>query len=197
MSDFPIGATTLNPDDKTGLIPKGIATRGQLDQFESRNIDQARIAFFRTPKKPHELVSIDFCLKLHKKMFDKTWDWAGAFRRYEVNIGNTPPTMVSVNLRNLCDDVLFWINHKTYSTEEICIRFHHRLVLIHPFPNGNGRHARILSDLLAKALALPLFTWGNTANLTHHTDIRMKYLSALRKADAGEIEPLMKFAKLK
>ena len=192
---LPVGATPLTPDDAKGLIPKGLSTRGHLDQFESRNIEQGLIWAIRGKKKPADILSIDFCLKLHKQMFNKTWEWAGQFRRYEVNIGNTPPVMISMSVRNLLDDVLTWIEFGTYPLDEICIRFHHRLVYIHPFPNGNGRHSRIIADLLLKALGQPLFAWGANANLTTASKDRIDYIAALRTADAGNYASLLHFAR--
>ena len=194
-SNLPAGATPLTPDDMKALIPFGITTRGQLDQFESRNIQQALLWAMRGTKKPQDLLTIDYCLKLHKRMFDQTWGWAGQFHQREVNIGNTPPEIVSVRHRDLCDDAKSWIEFATYPTDEICIRLHHRLVWIHPFPNGNGRHARILADVLLKALGQPAFTWGQKANLSSLTPTRLNYLAALRQADRGDIAPLLAFAR--
>ncbi len=191
---LPPGATPLTPDDANGLIPKGISTRGQLDQFESRNIQQALTWAMRGKRKPSEILSIDFCLKLHKQMFDKTWKWAGQFRRYEVNIGNTPPAMVSTSLRNLCDDSQAWVEFNSYPLDEMCIRLHHKMVWIHPFPNGNGRHSRIMADIFMKSLGQPIFTWGK-ASLTQQSKNRMDYLTALRSADTGDYGKLLKFAK--
>ncbi len=193
--DLPIGATPLTPDDANGLIPKSVSTRGQLDQFESRNIQQALVWAMKSKYKPSDILNIDFCLKLHKKMFNKTWKWSGQFRKYEVNIGNTSPAMVSMQLKNLCDDAQAWIKFNTYSQDEMCIRLHHRMVCIHPFPNGNGRHSRIMADLLLRSLEQPLFTWGKKANLTLQSKNRLDYLSALRLADSGDFKNILKFAR--
>ncbi|MBB3063507.1 mobile mystery protein B [Microbulbifer rhizosphaerae] len=190
---LPVGATPLTPDDSKGLIPSGISTRGQLDQFESRNIQQALSWAFRGNRAPDKILTLDFCQSLHKRMFDKTWQWAGLFRRYEVNIGNTPPLQVSMSLRNLCDDAKVWVECDTYPREELCVRFHHRMVWIHPYPNGNGRHSRIMADILAKALGLPMFTWGS-ANLMWPGKSRIDYIAGLQAADAGDYGPLMAFA---
>ena len=195
--DLPGGATPLMPDDAKGLIPQGISTRGQLDQFESVNIQQGLVwAIKNQNRKASDLMNIDFCLKLHKKMFNKTWTWAGQFRHHEVNIGNVPPEQISVQLKNLCDDALAWLEFEDYSHDELCIRLHHKMVYIHPFPNGNGRHSRIMSDLLLKSLGQPLFTWGSKANLTCQTESRLDYLSALRSADKGNFEKLLTFARM-
>jgi Fic-DOC domain mobile mystery protein B len=193
--NLPPGATALTADDAKGLIPKGITTRGALDQFESRNIQQALIWSGRGKRTPADILSIDFCLKLHKLMFDKTWQWAGQFRRYEVNIGNTAPSAVSVSLRNLCDDAKAWIEFGSYPVDEIGIRFHHKLVWIHPFPNGNGRHSRIMTDLLLISLGQPKFTWGNATTLSRASQSRVTYLAGLRSADRGDFKDLLNFAR--
>ncbi|GAW86886.1 conserved hypothetical protein [Bathymodiolus platifrons methanotrophic gill symbiont] len=193
--ELPIGATPLTPDDANGLIPKHIATRGQLDQFESRNIQQGLLWAMKTKRTPSDILNIDFCLKLHKQMFNKSWSWAGQFRKYEVNIGNIPPEIVAVQLKNLCDDAKAWIEFSSYPLDEIAIRLHHRMVYIHPFPNGNGRHSRIMADLLLKALGQPLFTWGNKANLTLQSQSRVDYLAALRLADKGDLSALLDYAR--
>lgn len=193
--DLPIGATPLPPDDANGLIPKHIATRGQLDQFESRNIQQGLLWAMKTKRTPSDILNIDFCLKLHKQMFNKSWSWAGQFRKYEVNIGNIPPEIVAVQLKKLCDDAKAWIEFSSYPLDEIAIRLHHRMVYIHPFPNGNGRHSRIMADLLLKALGQPLFTWGNKANLTLQSQSRVDYLAALRLADKGDLSALLDYAR--
>lgn len=193
--ELPIGATPLPPDDANGLIPKHIATRGQLDQFESRNIQQGLLWAMKTKRTPSDILNIDFCLKLHKQMFNKSWSWAGQFRKYEVNIGNIPPEIVAVQLKKLCDDAKAWIEFSSYPLDEIAIRLHHRMVYIHPFPNGNGRHSRIMADLLLKALGQPLFTWGNKANLTLQSQSRVDYLAALRLADKGDLSALLDCAR--
>lgn len=191
---LPPGATPLSQDDVEGLIPKGVTTRGQLDQFESRNIQQALTWALRGTRKPENILTLDFCLALHRRMFDKSWKWAGRQRQREVNIGNTPPEMVAIGLRNLCDDAKAWLEFDSYPQEELCIRFHHRMVWIHPFPNGNGRHSRIMADILTKALGLPRFTWGS-GDLTQQSKSRSEYLAGLRTADIGNYAPLLAFAR--
>ncbi|MFT0140867.1 mobile mystery protein B [Alcanivoracaceae bacterium MT1] len=191
--DLPDGATPLAPEEAEGLLPSGVTTRQQLDQFESRNIQSALPWAFRASRKPEDILTLEFCLGLHKRMFNKTWEWAGQFRRHEVNIGNTAPAHVSTQLRNLCDDAKTWVEYRTYPANELCIRLHHRMVWIHPFPNGNGRHSRIMADALAKALGLSMFNWGS-ANLMRPCKSRTGYISALRAADSGDITILLEFA---
>jgi len=189
---LPTGATPLNADDAKGLLPAGVRTRGQLDEFEFSNIQVAMPWAFRA-RHPMEIVSVEFSQELHRRMFDKTWAWAGSFRRYEVNIGMTPPHQVPMRMRDLCEDATLWVQQKVFPEAELCIRFHHRMVWIHPFPNGNGRHSRIMADVLAKSLGLPRFRWGR-ALLSAPGAGRAEYIAALQAADSHNIEPLLAFA---
>lgn len=125
-------------------------------------------------------------------MFDQTWKWAGEYRRSEKSIG-IPFHEIRERLRALFGDVRYWIENNTYPTDEIAVRFHHRLVLIHPFPNGNGRHARLIADVIAMKLGRPEFTWGS-AHLVKEGEARTRYLEAIRAADNGDTQPLLAFA---
>lgn len=140
-----------------------------------------------------DLVSDEYVRKLHRKMFDATWKWSGEYRRTEKNMG-VPVQEIRERLMSLFGDVRYWIQNKTYSPDEISIRFHHRLVWIHPFPNGNGRHARLIAELLVMKLGSPAFTWGSN-DLVKEGEARAKYLEALKAADQGDIRPLLKFAR--
>jgi Fic-DOC domain mobile mystery protein B len=126
-------------------------------------------------------------------MFDQTWKWAGQYRRTEKNIG-IPAYQTREQLGVLLGDVRYWIEHGTYSPDEIAVRFHHRLVVIHPFPNGNGRHARLIADVLAIKMGRPAFTWGAT-DLVRPGEARAQYLEAIRAADKGEMQTLIAFAR--
>jgi Fic-DOC domain mobile mystery protein B len=132
-------------------------------------------------------------LNLHKRMLNGVWKWAGSFRQTERNIG-IQAYRIGVELRQLLDDVRYWVEHQTFSPDEIAVRFHHRLVFIHPFPNGNGRHARLAADLLAVQLGQERFSWGS-ANLVTADDTRATYVAALKAADAHDIGPLLAFAR--
>jgi Fic-DOC domain mobile mystery protein B len=153
-------ATPLEPEERTQLIPTYITTRAQLNEAEQINITEADDWAFARKR---DALSEDFLLGLHRRMFRKVWRWAGSFRTTERNIG-VEAYKIGVELRMLLDDARFWIENATYTPDEIAVRFHHRLVWIHPFPNGNGRHARMAADLLAVSLSRPRFTWGS-ANL--------------------------------
>jgi Fic-DOC domain mobile mystery protein B len=139
-------------------------------------------------------LSEEFIRKLHVEMFGKVWSWAGTYRRTDKNIG-VDWSQISVLFRQLLDDIHFWIDNETYSADEIATRFHHSLVFIHLFPNGNGRHARVMTDvLLEKILSQEPFTWGS-GNLIEEGDVRANYIQALRSADGQDYEPLLKFVR--
>lgn len=184
------GHTELSPEDHDGLIPTYIATRGELFDAEQRNISQALL---RRPPQTAELLDDQYLRDLHQAMFGQVWNWAGQYRQRETNIG-IEPTQIAVAVRSLVDDVTWWIGAQTFPVDEIAVRFHHRLVAIHPFRNGNGRHGRIAADYLAQALGAEPFSWGRHLNVST-TNLRKTYQSALQAADAGEIDPLLTFAR--
>jgi Fic-DOC domain mobile mystery protein B len=184
-------ATPLTDDEKADLIPSFITFRNELNAMEQSNILEAEQWAFG--KKQREILDEKFLRELHKRMFGKVWKWAGSFRKTARNIG-VDAWKISVELRTLLDDTRFWIEHKTYPAEEIAARFHHRLVWIHPFPNGNGRHARLAADLLLRQMGQPRFTWGGTG-LVSPGDTRKAYVAALRQADQGDISALLAFVR--
>jgi len=190
--DYPEGATPIGPDETEGLILTHITTRGELDRWEQDNIVEALIWLDKTI--PTDILNEQFIKELHWHMFANVWKWAGHFRLSDKNIGG-PWYLIPTNLKNLCDDVCLWIELKEEPPDEMAIRFHHRLVLIHPFPNGNGRHARLMTDLLLEnILNCSRFTWGSE-NLARTGDARQRYISALRAADKYNYEPLRKFVR--
>lgn len=184
------GHTVLSEEDRLGLIPTYIATRGELNEAEQRNIAGAMLR--RRPSLTR-LLDDKYLRDLHKAMFGDVWTWAGHYRSRETNIG-IEPSGITVAVRTLVDDARAWIDYRTYEPDEVAIRFHHRLVAIHPFPNGNGRHARVAADYLISRLDRPQFNWG--ANSTQDTpSLRAHYRQALRAADVGEMGVLMAFAR--
>ncbi len=190
--EYPEGATPLDTDELEGLKLKHITTRGELDRWEQENITAA-IDWLERRRKG-DILTEEFVLLLHEKMFGKVWIWAGSFRRSGKNIG-VDWTRIGTELRYLLDDVRYWIEHKTYSSDETGVRFHHRLVAIHLFPNGNGRHARLITDvLMTEVLGGQPFTWGN-GDLQNMGDTRRKYIVALRAADNHEYAPLIEFVR--
>jgi Fic-DOC domain mobile mystery protein B len=186
--EYPQDATPLTKDEIEGLIPTHIATRGQLDRWEQDNINEA-LAWLDTHR-PKDILNERFIKQLHKRMFGHVWKWAGTFRRSDKNIG-VSWHVIPGELRNLCDDVRYWIAHTTFGADEIAARFHHRLVQIHLFPNGNGRHARLMADiLLDQFLDRPPFTWGS-ASLAKAGDDRKRYIESLAAADKGNYTLLL------
>lgn len=187
----PPGATALDAEVLQGLIPS-LTTQGELDEFEAAGIARAILwaRHSRTLKKDL-LTASGLCL-LHKRMFQETWAWAGHFRRRESNIGVSPEAIQN-NLAILLGDVQFWLEKKTFPIEEIVARFHHRLVWIHPFPNGNGRFSRLAADLLMQQNTGNTFSWGRE-HLTRTSEKRENYIRALKLADrTQDYGLLMKF----
>ena len=188
------GQTPLDEDEKDGLLIKTISTRGELDEFEQLNIDESKIWLLKTTLNIPKILSEKFIKELHSQMFGNVWRWAGSFRNSNKNIG-VDKFEIPVHLRTLLDDTKYWIANKTFPEDEIAIRFSHRLVLIHLFPNGNGRHSRLIADVLInKGFGKDEFSWGNT-NLTSSGEARSKYLSALKQADEGDYTSLIHFAR--
>lgn len=184
-------ATQLTPEERDGLIPTHITLRSELNELEQKNIAEANLwAFLRK----RNLLNESFLRTLHERMFNKVWRWAGTYRTTEKNIGINPPFRIQPELRQLVDDVTFWIDNKSYPPDEIAVRFHHRLVFIHPFSNGNGRWSRLAADLLIVQLRGQRFTWGS-ANIQTAGEVRHNYIDALHKADDHDLGPLIGFAR--
>jgi Fic-DOC domain mobile mystery protein B len=188
------GQTPLDEDEKEGLLIKSIATRGELDEFEQQNIEDA-IQWSLTRKfKSEQILSETFILALHKRMYKNVWRWAGEYRKTNKNIG-VDKLEIPVALRSLIDDASYWLENNVYEPDEFALRFKHRLVSIHCFPNGNGRHSRMIADIIIeKIYQLPVFSWGSK-RLADENDSRKNYLIAIRKADKGDLELLLKFAR--
>lgn len=184
-------STPLTAEEKDGLKLKWITLRSELNEAEARNIAQAQVWLMSNKNK--DIYSDTFLRELHKKMFGDVWKWAGAYRTSERNIG-VVPYQIPIKLMQLFDDVKFWIENKTYPNREIAVRLHHKLVQIHPFPNGNGRLSRLMADLVLEKLEGTKLYWGNT-NLVNVSEVRSSYIAALRKADAGDYADLMEFTK--
>jgi len=183
-------ATQLTEYEKEDLIPTYISTRKELNRAEQDNILAAEDWAFRRRR---DVLNAKFLKSLHQRMFGDVWKWAGKIRNTERNIGISPHR-IRPELMNLLGDCRFWIDRDTYTPDEIAARFHHRLVFIHPFPNGNGRHSRLSADLLLAYMGQPPFTWGST-NLVKVGDARKRYISALRKADKHDYAALLKFVR--
>jgi Fic-DOC domain mobile mystery protein B len=198
--DYPEGATPLDPDEAAGLIPKHIVNHGQLNEWELTNVlDGERWAFGNTGGRRRafpaidDMLTIGFIRELHKRMFGRTWRWAGSFRSTEKNIG-IDPAGIAASLADLCEDAKTQLAHESYRLDEIAVRLSHRLVSIHPFANGNGRLSRTFADLLLVEKGAERFTWG-AANSVGESLARETYLAALRSADAKDYAPLIAFVR--
>ena len=188
------GQTPLDDDEKEGLRIPSITTREELDEFEQLNIEKAIQWTFGKKISVEQLFSEKFIKELHKRMYGEVWKWAGTFRTSEKNLG-IKNYLIAIELKQLLDDAIFWKKNNTYSPAELAIRFKHRLVSIHCFANGNGRHSRLMADLIMEKLYdSNFFSWGSS-NLVKATETRSNYIQAVKKADNNDIEPLISFAK--
>ncbi len=187
------GNTPLSPEEQADLIPN-LATREELNEWERQNILEA-CGWALDEKKILRLdpLTEPYLRQLHRRMFDQAWKWAGRYRTTEKNIG-IPFYQIQESLAALVGDARYWLENLTFEPDEISIRLHHRLVYIHPFANGNGRHARLMADVLAQRQGRPVFTWGG-AELVKAGDFRRRYIDALQAADQNEIGPLLEFAR--
>ena len=193
MFGYQAGQTPLDPEQISGLKIKTIATQQQLNEFEQANINEALI-WLISKRKIKNLLSEEFIIQVHQRMFGLVWNWAGQFRRTETNLG-MDWTKIRIELRQLVADVNFWVEHDTYLPEEAAIRFKHRLVSIHCFPNGNGRHSRIMADLICQhVFDSKKFSWGQS-RLVEPSAQRTEYLKALKLADKGDFSELIRFAR--
>jgi Fic-DOC domain mobile mystery protein B len=188
--ELPTGATPIDPDEAEGLIPEHLTTRGELDELEEANIQEGLEWALRRSR---EVLSEEFVYELHRRMFDSVWEWAGKIRLTDKNIG-VDKNIVGTEVRKLIGDALYWKENLMYEPDELAVRFHHRLVSVHPFPNGNGRHARLMADLLVRQLGGGTFSWGGVS-LTNTSDLRTAYIGSLRAADKGDLGPLLAFAR--
>ena len=191
MTDDPDGATPLDPDERHGLRFAHVTTRGELDELEQANIEQGLAWIAR--RRGGSIFDDRFVRTLHKRLFGDVWAWAGTYRRTEKTIG-IDPLYIPVQLRMLLDDARYWAKNSVYRPLEAAAPFHHRMVQVHPFPNGNGRHARIAADILLQdAYAHPPVAWSIGFDLQAHHARREAYIAALRAADARDYSPLLAF----
>ncbi|OFY98616.1 MAG: cell filamentation protein Fic [Bacteroidetes bacterium RIFCSPLOWO2_12_FULL_31_6] len=188
------GQTPLSEEEKEGLLIKSITTHGELDEHEQLNIEDAIKWIINTKFKKDKILTEKFIKTLHKKMLGNVWAWAGEFRKSEKNLG-VKWLSIGTELRTLLNDTNYWIENETYPHDEIAIRFKHRLVNIHCFPNGNGRHSRIMADIIIESIfAKKIFSW-NQSNMVKADETRKEYIRSIREGDKGDIKPLIKFAR--
>ena len=185
----PDGATPVDPDEARALIPSHIATQAELNEWEHDNIVEGEHWAFG--RRRADVLRAEFLQLLHRKLFGATWRWAGQWRTTEKSIG-IAPGRIAVAVTELLQDVAAQLDAHSYPIREIAARLHHRLVQIHPFPNGNGRLARTYADLLLFVYGEPRFTWGDS-DLVTAGNARERYIAALRAADDRDYEPLFEF----
>jgi Fic-DOC domain mobile mystery protein B len=186
------GASPLDPDAQAGLIP-ALSTQAELNEFEERNILAADRWARRSRALRVDYPNVTALKLLHRRMFDQTWRWAGEFRRVDTNIG-IDWHRIPMELHGHCENTRAWIAYRSYPWDELAVRFHHELVLIHPFPNGNGRHGRLATDILLRQHGQRPFTWGSQS-LVAAGAARREYIAALREADAGLFARLLAFVR--
>jgi Fic-DOC domain mobile mystery protein B len=184
------GETPLSPEEREGLIPTHISVHRELNELEHQNIADADTWAFGRKRNVADEV---FLKGLHRRMFDRVWRWAGKYRETEKNLG-VLPYQVPIEMRQLLDDAHFWIANGSYQPDELAVRFHHRLVFIHPFPNGNGRWSRLAADIMIVGMGSERFSWGS-ASLHEIGDVRRIYIDALKAADNHDIDALIRFAR--
>jgi Fic-DOC domain mobile mystery protein B len=201
--DYIDGQTPLDEDEKDGLLIASITNRADLDEFEQQNIEEAILwTLMRSFRR--ELIFTDgFIRQVHKRMFGNVWVWAGEFRKSNKNLG-VDCWKIPTELKYLLDDLKYWHENDTDTPDEIAIRFKHRLVSIHCFANGNGRHSRLMADIIIdKIYKLPVFSWGNLGFVNDgllenasSRNTRIEYIMAIRAADNGDYRPLLAFARI-
>src|SRR5665213_1022275 len=188
----PDDATPLTAEEREGLLQTWITNRHDLNEAEEENILKAT-AWARRQKNLASVLNDEFAKSLHKRMFGEVWQWAGAYRQTGKTIG-IDAYRIPVETVSLFNDAHYGVKNKTYPPDETAIRLHHRLVAIHPFPNGNGRHARLMADLVIQLQGKEPYSWGR-GKLADVGALRTQYISALRAADDHNIQPLLAFAR--
>jgi len=190
------GNTPIQPEEAEQLIPR-ISTMRELNEYEVLNILRAREwAFDSRTMKSTDPLEEPYVRELHHRMFDNVWKWAGTYRQTERNIGCDPKEILQ-RIPQLLANTQYWLDNKTFSTDEALLRFHHQMTRIHPFANGNGRHARMVADVVAVKCGRAEFSWGAGKDLVAKGDARAVYLAALRTLDANEndVISLLEFAR--
>ena len=189
---LPVGATPLGGEELEGLLPSHLVNRNQLNEWEQQNIASA-LFWLERQRRPRPLEET-WLRRLHREMFGQTWRWAGQYRNSDKSIG-IDWRQIRMQLPALLGDIGYQVEHRLETPDQIAVRFHHRLVAIHPFPNGNGRHARLIADVLIEQLGAPRFSWGGNRSLVDASGLRQQYITALQQADDGHLDALLAFAR--
>ena len=189
---LPAGATSLDGEELEGLLPSHLVSRSQLNEWEQQNIEAALLWLSRQ-RRPRPLEEA-WLRRLHREMFGQSWRWAGQYRSSGKSIG-ADWRQIRMQVPALLADIAYQVEHRVEPVDQIAVRFHHRLVSIHPFPNGNGRHSRLIADVLIEQLGAPRFSWGGSSSLVDASALRQQYIAALQQADRGDISALLAFAR--
>jgi Fic-DOC domain mobile mystery protein B len=177
------------PIDISHLKVAGVGTRAELNELEAENIRKVVLKYLgRRPTRRIAPFSLPWLKRLHKQMFGDVWKWAGRLRREDLNIG-IHWHLIDQSLQALVDDLAFW-DQTTMDVLEAAVRLHHRAVHIHPFPNGNGRWARMLANIWLRLHDCSVTEWPES-DIGTTSPIRGEYLAALQAADGGDYEPLI------
>ena len=193
--DYIEGQTPIDEEEKNGIRIKSITTRAELDEFEQLNIEKAIQWTFGKKWTVLQILTEDFIKQLHYKMFSDVWSWAGEYRKTNKNIG-VPYFQIQMSIKQLLDDSMFWHINNTYQDDEFALRFKHRIVSIHCFANGNGRHSRLMADIIINQIfKKQIFTWSMN-NLSKVSTERTNYLTAVKAADIGDYSKLISFARM-
>ena len=188
------GQTPLEEYEKEELLIKHITTLKDLNEFEQQNIEKAIEWIMGKTFTVENVLNEGFILNLHKKMYEDVWKWAGKYRTSNKNIG-VDKLQIPICLYQLNEDCKFWIENQTFEPDTLAIEYKHRIVKIHPFTKGNGRHSRLMADIIIeKLLGRELFTWGGV-NLSQMSNVRKRYIDSIFEADKGNIIPLVEFAR--
>lgn len=190
LHDEGTDATPLTPEEREGIIPSHVTLRRELNELEQQNILAADAWVFGRRRDP---INETFARSLHRRMFGDVWRWAGTYRTSNKNIG-VERDQIQPRLYETFDNVRYWIEHRTFPADETAVRFHHALVFIHPFPNGNGRWSRLMADILAVRQGQPRFSWGG-GTLRTADETRRAYIGALKAADNHDLASLIAFAR--
>ena len=189
---LPAGATSLDGEELEGLLPSHLVSRSQQNEWEQQNIEAALLWLSRQ-RRPRPLEEA-WLRRLHREMFGQSWRWTGQYRSSGKSIG-ADWRQIRMQVPALLADMAYQVEHRVEPVDQIAVRFHHRLVSIHPFPNGNGRHSRLIADVLIEKLGAPRFSWGGSSSLVDASALRQQYVAALQQADRGEISALLAFAR--
>ena len=191
---LPVGATPLDGEELEGLLPSHLVNRNQLNEWEQQNIASALLWLERQRQRRQRPLEEAWLRRLHREMFGQTWRWAGQYRNSDKSIG-IDWRQIRMQLPALLGDIGYQVEYRLETPDQIAVRFHLRLVAIHPFPNGNGRHARLIADVLIEQLGAPRFSWGGNRSLVDASGLRQQYITALQQADDGHLDALLAFAR--